>query len=102
MISYPGVVVEQEEGVCQYLIEWSADKTTQPQQPVHMFGKLTKKRGLHQGDHVLALAIPGTSLVLGDLTHYDPSPSPSPLRSGCVHARNHPQQGRRETACPVL
>ena len=53
-----GEVLKQLEGVCQYLIEW-ADGTTQVQEVMHMFGKLTKKRGLRLGDHVLALAVPG-------------------------------------------
>lgn len=60
MISYPGDVVEQGEGACQYVVKLT-DGITQLQQVVHMFGKLTKKRGLHQWDHVLALAVPGMS-----------------------------------------
>lgn len=52
-----GEVVEQVQGMGQYLIRW-ADETTQTQDITHMFGKLTKKRGLRQGDHVLALAMP--------------------------------------------
>lgn len=53
-----GEVVKQLDGACQYLIKW-ADDTTQVQEITHLFGRLTKKRGLHQGDHVLALAVPG-------------------------------------------
>lgn len=51
-----GEVLEQSSGTGQYVIEW-ADRTTQVQEITHMFGKLTKKRGLRQGDHVLALAV---------------------------------------------
>ena len=49
--------MEQLEGSCQYLIKW-ADKTTQEQSIVHMFGNLTKRRALRLEDHVLALAVP--------------------------------------------
>ncbi len=54
-----GEVMEQVRGTCCYLIKW-ADETTQVQEIVHMFGKLTKKRGLRLGDNVLALALPST------------------------------------------
>ena len=51
--------MEQVQGACLYQIKW-ADESTQIQEIQHMFGKLTKKRGLRQGDHVLALALPST------------------------------------------
>lgn len=52
-----GEVLEQRRDPCQYLIKWK-DESTQVQEVMHMFGKLTKKRGLRHGDHVLALAVP--------------------------------------------
>lgn len=48
------------DGSRRYLIRWK-DGSKQVQDVMHMFGKLTKKRGLRQGDHVLALAAPSKS-----------------------------------------
>ena len=55
--------MKQLSGYCQYLVRWK-DNSTQVEDIIHMFGKLTKKRELRLGDHVLALAIPSRS------THY--------------------------------
>ena len=57
-LSHTGRVVEQLDGVCQYLIKW-ADGSCQTQDIMHMFGELTRRRSLRQGHHVLAIAIPG-------------------------------------------
>lgn len=92
-------MLKQLPGACLYLVEW-ADGSTQQQEVVHMFGKLTKKRGLRQGDHILALAMPSRSQALQQACQ---SLSHGLLvRSRGLHARHHTGEGGAGASSGVL
>jgi len=55
MVPPTGKVLEHVAGTHHYLVEW-VNASSQETEIVHMFGQLSRKRGLRIGDHVIALA----------------------------------------------